>query len=70
MTNIKSLRLKLKLNQTPFWLRVGVTQSAGSRYEDSRRIPKPVRMLLAIAYGTKAECKRAVESLTGGKHGY
>ena len=44
------LRLKLGLTQVEFWERVGVTQSGGSRYENGRRIPTPVRMLLKIVY--------------------
>ena len=42
-------RQKLGINQTKFWSRVGVTQSGGSRYESSRKIPKPVQRLLVIA---------------------
>ena len=41
------------LNQAEFWGPIGVTQSGGSRYESGRSIPKPVRLLLAIAHGDK-----------------
>lgn len=63
MTNIKitdgkkaqKLRIKLALRQDEFWSRVGVTQSAGSRYETgSRRLPVPLQMLIELAYGTKS----------------
>lgn len=47
----KTLRRKLALNQTQFWSPLGVTQSGGSRYESGRALPKPVRMLLSLAYG-------------------
>ena len=51
------------LNQTDFWRRVGVGQSAGSRYESGRNIPRPVQMLLRIAYGTKAQAAKQLEAL-------
>ena len=56
-------RQKLGINQTKFWSRVGVTQSGGSRYESSRKIPKPVQRLLEIAYGTEKQSAAAVEAL-------
>ena len=57
---------KLGINQTKFWSRVGVTQSGGSRYESGRNIPRPVQMLLRIAYGTKAQAAKQVEALRPG----
>jgi transcriptional regulator with XRE-family HTH domain len=48
--NPRKLRRSLGLNQSEFWGRVGVTQSGGSRYENGRRIPAPVRKLLGIVY--------------------
>ena len=56
-------RQKLGINQTKFWSRVGVTQSGGSRYESGRNIPRPVQMLLRIAYGTKAQAAKQFEAL-------
>ena len=56
-------RQKLGINQTKFWSRVGVTQSGGSRYESSRKIPKPVQRLLVIAYGTEKQSAAVVEAL-------
>jgi transcriptional regulator with XRE-family HTH domain len=50
-TKVYQLRKKLGFTQTEFWSRVAVTQSGGSRYEAGRAIPKPVQMLLTIAYG-------------------
>lgn len=47
---IVDLRKSLGLNQGQFWGRIGVTQSGGSRYETGRKLPKPVRMLVEIAY--------------------
>jgi transcriptional regulator with XRE-family HTH domain len=46
----RDLREKLGLGQKEFWLRVGVTQSGGSRYEAGRRLPSPVEQLLRLYY--------------------
>ena len=58
-----AMRKKLNVNQSEFWSRVGLGQSAGSRYESGRNIPRPVQMLLRIAYGTKAQAAKQVEAL-------
>jgi len=58
-----AMRKKLNVNQSEFWSRVGIGQSAGSRYESGRNIPRPVQMLLRIAYGTKAQAARQLEVL-------
>lgn len=49
---VRKLRERLGMNQTDFWSRVSVQQSAASRYETGRSIPEPVQVLLIIAYGT------------------
>lgn len=64
--NPKAVRARLKLNQTEFWQRVGVTQSAGSRYESGRPLPKPLVTLLTIAYGTDKQATKAFGQLRGG----
>lgn len=46
----RTIRRRLNLNQLEFWAAVGVTQSGGSRYEQDRRIPKPVMELLRLRY--------------------
>jgi DNA-binding transcriptional regulator YiaG len=46
----RKLRRALGLNQTEFWGRIEVTQSGGSRYENGRRLPGPIRKLLGIVY--------------------
>ena len=46
----RKLRTSLGLNQTEFWSRIEVTQSGGSRYENGRPMPGPVRKLLGIVY--------------------
>ena len=58
-----SMRQKAGTNQTQFWQRVGIGQSAGSRYESGRNIPRPVQMLLRIAYGTAAQSAKQVDAL-------
>ena len=61
-----SMRQKAGTNQSVFWSRVGIGQSAGSRYESGRNIPRPVQMLLRIAYGAKAQSAKQVEALRPG----
>lgn len=46
----RELRAKMGLNQSAFWGGVGVTQSAGSRYESGRAVPKPTRALIHIVH--------------------
>lgn len=46
----KTLRTKLRLYQSEYWSRLGVTQSGGSRYETGRNIPKPVAILAHLVY--------------------
>ena len=58
-----AMRQKAGLNQSRFWSAVGVGQSAVSRYESGRNIPRPVQMLLRIAYGTKAQSAKQVDAL-------
>ena len=58
-----AMRQKAGTNQSRFWSAVGVGQSAGSRYESGRNIPRPVQMLLRIAYGTKAQSAKQVDAL-------
>lgn len=61
-TETAKLRKKLSMNQTQFWKRVAVQQSAASRYETGREIPEAVQVLLMMAYGTD---KQATAALTG-----
>ena len=58
----RKLRNKMNLNQSEFWSRVGAGKSAGSRYESGRNIPRPVQMLLRIAYGTRAQSAKQVDA--------
>lgn len=46
----RAIRSELKLNQSAFWSRLGVTQSGGSRYESGRDLPKPVAKLASLAF--------------------
>jgi DNA-binding transcriptional regulator YiaG len=65
--NLEKIRKKTGLNQSMFWGRIGVTQSGGSRYESGRRLPKPVKMLVDIAYGNAKERGRALLKLIPAK---
>ena len=42
----KTKRKASGLNQTDYWGQYGMTQSAGSRYEGGRDIPRPMAMLM------------------------
>lgn len=55
ITDYRKLRLKLDLNQSEFWGRLGVTQSGGSRYESTRKPPKPVAVLAHVIYIQKLD---------------
>jgi hypothetical protein len=50
-----ALRKKLALNQSEFWSRVAIGQSGGSRYESGRKLPRPVQLLLHLAYAPEAQ---------------
>ena len=56
--DVRKLRAKTKLNQSEFWSPIGISQSGGSRYEGGRAIPKPVRILLDLAYGSISKCSK------------
>lgn len=55
--DVRLLRERSGLNGTEFWQAVGVTQSGGSRYENGRRVPKPVLELLRLVYVEKIDLK-------------
>jgi hypothetical protein len=57
-------RLSLQVNQSTFWEPIGVSQRGGCRYENGRRIPETIRILLSIAYGSKQERARALKQLS------
>lgn len=63
---VRRMREELCINQTEFWARVGMTQSAGSRYESGRKIPKPVSILLTITYGKNEVAEALLASLRQG----
>ena len=60
---VRKLREKLGMNQTDFWSRVSVQQSAASRYETGRSIPEPVQVLLTLVYGTDKQAAVAFAAL-------
>lgn len=55
ITDYRKLRLRVDLNQTEFWSRLGVTQSGGSRYESGRKPPKAVAVLAHAVYIQKLD---------------
>ena len=48
LRNPLKARSAMGLNQTEYWARFGLTQSAGSRYESGRAIPTPVAVLVVL----------------------
>jgi DNA-binding transcriptional regulator YiaG len=60
------LRKKRGLNQGTFWGTIQVTQSAASRYEAGRGIPKPALTLLQLAFGTQREATALLADLRQG----
>ncbi len=44
----REIRRKLGVTQVEFWSRIGTTQSAGSRYESGRAMPRTVQALLRL----------------------
>ena len=65
----KLLRSKLGLNQSEFWSRISVTQSGGSRYESGRNLPKPVRLLLNLAYAPEKQAMDILKKLRQNEKG-
>lgn len=60
---VRALRKKSELNQDEFWQHFQTTQSGGSRYESGREIPRPVQVLLNIAFNTEAKAAEHVAAL-------
>lgn len=65
----RALRSRTKINQSNFWQTVGVTQSAGSRYESERRIPQPIHLLLTLVYGTEPRAHELLKKLRSVRNG-
>ncbi len=47
---LAALRKSMGLSQHDFWGGLGVTQSAGSRYETGRNVPAQVLLLVRLMY--------------------
>lgn len=58
LENPRSIRLRLGMNQTDFWERVGITQPGGSRYETGRKMPRPVQELMRVVYVEKIDLSK------------
>lgn len=63
ITDFKALREKLGLSQKVFWERVFITQSGGSRYEKSGRVPTHTAIVLNMVYGTETNSARIFKKL-------
>ncbi|MBK7236364.1 MAG: hypothetical protein IPI02_12330 [Sterolibacteriaceae bacterium] len=46
LSNVRNIRQSTGLNQSVFWSKFGVTQSAGSRYQSDRNLPAPLKLLM------------------------
>jgi DNA-binding transcriptional regulator YiaG len=44
--DLAALRAASGLNQNDFWGKFGIGQSCGSRYENGRRMPLPIQILI------------------------
>jgi hypothetical protein len=58
-------RRLIGMNQTQYWGRIAITQSAASRYEAGRNIPRTVLILLHLAYADKALATALFKQLRG-----
>ena len=58
-----AMRQKDGTNQSVFWSRVGIGQSAGSRYESGRNIPASIRALIILVFGTEHHARQQLEAL-------
>lgn len=47
---VTHIRKQAGLTQKAFWEPLGITQSAGCRYESGAPIPKPIRILVFVNY--------------------
>ena len=63
--NYRELRRKMSISQSEFWSRIGVTQSGGSRYETTRKVPKPTQTVIDLAYGTTKAALEKLAALRG-----
>ena len=63
--NYRELRRKMDISQSEFWSRIGVTQSGGSRYETTRKVPKPTQTVIDLAYGPARVALEKLAALRG-----
>jgi predicted transcriptional regulator len=65
ITDYKTKRVELRMNQCEFWSNIGVTQSGGSRYEAGRNVPKPTQLVIDLAYGSIKDALQVLATLRG-----
>lgn len=51
----RELRCRLGASQLEFWSSIGATQSAGSRYESGRSMPRTIQALLRLVQAEQVE---------------
>ena len=69
LADVRALRRASGLSQTDFWRRYGVTQSAGSRFENGRAMSVSVQILVlldAFGYVDKSKLVEAVKFVEEG----
>jgi transcriptional regulator with XRE-family HTH domain len=47
---LKKIREEIGINQEAFWGKLGLTQSAGSRYESGRNMSRTIKKLAYLIY--------------------
>ena len=62
LSSLARHRKRLGLSQQVFWSELGVTQGAGSRYERSSVLPKPVALLLTLRETEKVTSAQLAEA--------
>lgn len=55
IADYRESRFHARLSQHEYWGRVGVTQTAGSRYENGAHIPLPIVVLAHLIYVQKLD---------------
>lgn len=62
LNDVRGFRESLGETQTEFWLRFGLTQPCGSRYENGQPIPAPTALLICLL-ATEKISKKEIELL-------
>jgi hypothetical protein len=63
LTDLRAYRQSREQNQSDFWRPLGLTQSAGSRYEIGRALPTPTALLVVLRELGKVSDRDLAEAL-------